>query len=151
MNATFYVSTAPTHKVDKTEFLTVVKVLNGLKPYEPFDGMEGQLILKYDEDLMSANYAKVDDWYYFVKEPITRVGQQIVISLSKDPLMSNLEDILNLNVIMNRNSTQFNSYIYDDRQLGQVNYTTFSAALGSWDYFSGWTVLVVIGGDSDAV
>lgn len=151
MNATFYVSTAPTHKVDKTEFLTVIKTLNGLKPYEPFDGMEGQLILKYDEDLMSANYAKVDDWYYFVKEPITRVGQQIVMSLSKDPLMSNLEDILNLNVIMNRNATQFNSYIYDDRQLGQVNYTTFSAALGSWDYFSGWTVLVVIGGDSDAV
>lgn len=151
MNATFYVSTAPTHKVDKTEFLTVIKTLNGLKPYEPFDGMEGQLILKYDEDLMSANYAKVDDWYYFVKEPITRVGQQIVMSLSKDPLMSNLEDILNLNVIMDRNATQFNSYIYDDRQLGQVNYTTFSAALGSWDYFSGWTVLVVIGGDSDAV
>lgn len=151
MNATFYVSSAPTHKVDKTEFLTVIKTLNGLKPYEPFDGMEGQLILKYDEDLMSANYAKVDDWYYFVKEPITRVGQQIVISLSKDPLMSNLEDILNLNVITDRNATQFNSYIYDDRQLGQVNYTTFSAALGSWDYFSGWTVLVVIGGDSDAV
>lgn len=151
MNATFYVSTAPTHKVDKTEFLTVVKTLNGLKPYEPFDGMEGQLILKYDEDLMSVNYAKVDDWYYFVKEPITRVGQQIVMSLSKDPLMSNLEDILNLNVIMDRNATQFNSYIYDDRQLGQVNYTTFSAALGSWEYLSGWTVLVVIGGDSDAV
>lgn len=151
MNATFYVSSAPTHKVDKTEFLTVIKTLNGLKPYEPFDGMEGQLILKYDEDLMSANYVKVDDWYYFVKEPITRVGQQIVISLSKDPLMSNLEDILDLNVITDRNATQFNSYIYDDRQLGQVNYTTFSAALGSWDYFSGWTVLVVIGGDSDAV
>lgn len=151
MNATFYVSTAPTHKVDKTEFLTVIKTLNGLKPYEPFDGMEGQLILKYDEDLMSANYAKVDDWYYFVKEPITRVGQQIVMSLSKDPLMSNLEDLLNLNVIMDRNATQFNSYIYDDRQLGQVNYTTFSAALGSWEYTSGWTVLVVIGGDSDAV
>lgn len=151
MNVTFYVSTAPTHKVDKTEFLTVIKTLNGLKPYEPFDGMEGQLILKYNEDLMSANYAKVDDWYYFVKEPITRVGQQIVMSLSKDPLMSNLEDILNLNVITDRNATQFNSYIYDDRQLGQVNYTTFSAALGSWDYSSGWTVLVVIGGDSDAV
>lgn len=151
MNATFYVSTAPARKVDKTEFLTVVKTLNGLKPYKPFDGMEGQLILAYDEDLMSANYAKVDDWYYFVKEPITRIGQQIVMDLSKDPLMSNLEDILNLNVIMDRNATQFNSYIYDDRQLGQVNYTTFSAALGSWDYFSGWTVLVVIGGDSDAV
>jgi hypothetical protein len=151
MNATFYVSTAPTHKVDKTEFLTVIKTLNGLKPYEPFDGMEGQLILAYDEDLMSANYAKVDDWYYFVKEPITRIGKQIVMALSKDPLMSNLEDILNLNVIMDRNAIQFNSYIFDDRQLGQVNYTTFSAALGSWDYFSGWTVLVVIGGDSDAV
>lgn len=151
MNATFYVSTAPTHKVDKTEFLTVIKTLNGLKPYEPFDGMEGQLILAYDKDLMAANYAKVDDWYYFVKEPITRIGQQIVMALSKDPLMSNLEDILNLDVITDRNATQFNSYIFDDRQIGQVNYTTFSAALGSWDYLAGWTVLVVIGGDSDAV
>lgn len=151
MNATFYVSSAPTHKVDKTEFLTVVKTLNGLKPYEPFDGMEGQLILAYDEDLMSANYAKVDDWYYFVKDPIVRVGQQIVMNLSKDPLMSNLDDILNLNVITDRNATQFNSYIFDDRQLGQVNYTTFSADLGGWNYGNGWNVFVAIGGDSDAV
>lgn len=147
MDATFYVSTAPTRKIDKTLFLTTVKTLNGLKAYEPFNSEEGQLILAYDEDLMTANYAKVDDWYYFVKTPITRVGQQIVMELTKDPLMSNLEELLAMNVITDRDSVLFNSYITDDKQLGQVNYTTFSADLGGWDYANGWVVFVVIGGD----
>lgn len=148
MDAIFYTSTAPVKKVNKTNSLTVVKTLNGLKPYEPFDAENGgQLIINYDESLMESNYVKVDDWYYFVQDPIVRVGEQMVFILSKDPLMSNLEDILNLQVITDRDSILFNSYVYDDRQVGQVNYTTFSADLGGWDYSNGWVVFVAIGGD----
>lgn len=149
MDAVFYISSAPVRKLDKTNFLTTVKTLNGLKSYEPFDAENGgQLIIKYDEDLMESNYAKIDDWYYFVQEPITRIGEQMVMVLTKDPLMSNLEDLLEMDVITDRDTVKFNSYIYDDRQIGQVNYTTFSADLGGWDYGDGWTVFVVIGGDN---
>ncbi len=148
MDAIFYTSSAPVRKVNKTNFLTTVKTLNGLKAYEPFDAENGgQLIINYDQSLMESNYVKVDDWYYFVQDPIVRVGEQMVFVLTKDPLMSNLEDILNLQVITDRDSILFNSYVFDDRQVGQVNYTTFSADLGGWDYGNGWNVFVVIGGD----
>lgn len=151
MDATFYTSSAPVRKIDKTDSLTVVKTLNSLKPYEPFDAENGgQLIISYDESLMSSNYVKVDDWYYFVQDPIVRVGEQMVFILAKDPLMSNLEDLLEMNVITDRDTVRFNSYVFDDRQVGQVNYTTFSADLGGWDYGNGWTVFVVIGGDHNA-
>lgn len=148
MDAIFYTSSAPVKKVNKTNFLTAVKTLNGLKAYEPFDAENGgQLIINYDETLMESNYVKVDDWYYFVQDPVVRVGEQMVFVLTKDPLMSNLEDILNLQVITDRDSILFNSYVFDDRQVGQVNYTTFSTDLGGWDYGNGWNVFVVIGGD----
>lgn len=148
MDATFYKSSAPVKKLDKTDMLTTIKTLNGLKAYEPYDAMEGKLIIQYDADLIESNYVKIDDWYYFVKEPIMRVGEQMVMDLSKDPLMSNLEDLLEMNVITDRDTVKFNSYIYDERQIGQVNYTTFSADLGGWDYANGWTVFAVIGGDN---
>lgn len=146
MDATFYVSSAPTHKVDKRQMLTQLKVLNGLKPFQPFDVEEGQLIIKYDEQLMACNYVMIDDWYYFVKTPILRVGQQLVMECTKDVLMSNLEDILNMDVIINRNSVEYNSYMFDNQQLGQVNYTTFSQVLGALDFSESTTILAAIGG-----
>lgn len=147
MDATFYVSSAPTHKVDKRQMLTQLKVLNGLKPFQPFDVEEGQLILKYDEDLHTkCNYVKIDDFYYFVKTPILRVGEQIVLECTKDVLMSNLEEILNMDVIINRNSVEYNSYMFDNQQLGQVNYTTFSQVLGALDFSESTTILAAIGG-----
>lgn len=147
MDATFYTSSAPVKKLDKTDMLTTIKTLNGLKSFEAYDAMEGQLIVHYDDDLVSCNYVKVEDWYYFVKEPIMRNGEQMIMQLTKDPLMSNLADLLEMSVITDRDTVKFNSYIYDSRQLGQVNYTTFSADLGGWDYGNGWNVFVVIGGD----
>lgn len=146
MEATFYISTAPTRKIDKRNMLTEIKSINTLKPYENFDVETGYLILTYDEDLVSCNYVKVDDCYYFVKTPVKRVGQQIVLELDKDPLMSNLNEILNMNVIMDRTSSLFNSYISDDRQLGQVNYTAFSWGMGTWHWNNHNIVFVAIGG-----
>lgn len=146
MNATFYKSTAPPNKVDKSSMLTQVKTVNGLNPYQEVDVMKVRLILEYDEQLVTANYAKVDDFYYFIDEPILRVGGQIVMDLTKDPLMSNLDELMRMEVIVDRSSNEFNSYVFDDRQIGQVNYTTFSADLGHWDYSNGMIVFAVIGG-----
>ena len=146
MDATFYKSTAPPNKVDKSSMLTQVKAVNGLKPFQEVDVMKVRLILEYDEQLVTANYAKVDDFYYFIDEPILRIGGQIVMDLTKDPLMSNLDELMRIEVIVDRSSNEFNSYVFDDRQIGQVNYTTFSADLGHWDYSNGMVVFAVIGG-----
>lgn len=151
MTAELFIYDGIALKVDKREALQSIKVYSDLKPFEPFNVETPRLIVEYDERLVACNYAKVDDYYYFVTSPAYQNGSRLIFKLEKDVLMSNLEELLDARVITDRNATQFNSYIYDDRQLGQVNYTTFSAALGSWDYLAGWTVLVVIGGDSDAV
>ena len=151
MTAELFIYDGIARKVDKREALQGIKVYSNLKPFEPFNVETPRLIVEYDERLVACNYVKVDDYYYFVTSPAYHNGSRLIFELEKDVLMSNLEELFDARVITDRNATQFNSYIYDDRQLGQVNYTTFSAALGSWDYFSGWTVLVVIGGDSDAV
>lgn len=146
MDATFYKSTAPPNKVDKSSMLTQVKTVNGLNPYQEVDVMKVRLILEYNEQLVTANYAKVDDFYYFIDEPIFRIGGQIIMDLTKDPLMSNLSELLAMKVIVDRSSNEFNSYVFDDRQIGQVNYTTFSKDIGGWDYSQGYTIMVVIGG-----
>ena len=146
MDATFYVSSAPPYKVDKRQLITPVKTINGLNPYQEVDVMKVRLILEYDEQLVTANYAKVDDFYYFIDEPILRTGGQIVMDLTKDSLMSNLEELLVMPVIFDRNSTMFNSYIADDKQLGQINYTWFSWGMGSWRYDNHNIIFVAIGG-----
>lgn len=151
MTAELFTYAGITRKIDKRDELQSIKVYSDLKPFEPFNVDAPTLIVAYEERLMACNYVKVDDYYYFVSYPAYRNGNKLIFELSKDPLMSNLEVILNMNVITDRNANRFNSYIHDDRQLGQVNYTTFSADLGGWDYGNGWTVFVAIGGDSNAV
>lgn len=151
MTAELFIYDGIARKIDKRDALQSLKVYSDLKPFEPFNVEMPKLIVDYDESLVACNYVKVDDYYYFVSFPAYQNGSRLIFELEKDALMSNLEELLSLDVITDRNATRFNSYIHDDRQLGQVNYTTFSASLGSWDYLAGWTVLAVIGGDSNAV
>lgn len=148
MTAELFIYDGISRKIDKRDALQNIKVYSDLKPFEPFNVETPRLIVDYNEDLVACNYVKVDDYYYFVSTPAYQNGSRLIFELEKDVLMSNLEELLNLDAITDRNATRFNSYIHDDRQLGQVNYTTFSADLGGWDYSNGWTVFVAIGGDT---
>lgn len=148
MTAELFIYNGIARKIDKRDALQSLKVYSDLKPFEPFNVETPKLIVDYDESLVACNYVKVDDYYYFVSFPAYQNGSRLVLELEKDVLMSNLEELLDMGVITDRNATRFNSYIHDDRQLGQVNYTTFSADLGGWDYGNGWTVFVAIGGDT---
>lgn len=148
MTAELFIYDGIARKIDKRDALQSLKVYSDLKPFEPFNVEAPRLIVDYNENLVVCNYVKVDDYYYFVSSPAYQNGSRLIFELEKDVLMSNLEELLSLNAITDRNATRFNSYIHDDRQLGQVNYTTFSADLGGWDYGNGWTVFVAIGGDT---
>lgn len=148
MTAELFIYDGISRKIDKRSELQSIKVYSDLKPFEPFNVEAPRLIVDYNEDLVACNYVKVDDYYYFVSTPAYQNGSRLIFELEKDVLMSNLEELLNLDTITDRNATRFNSYIHDDRQLGQVNYTTFSADLGGWSYSNGWTVFVAIGGDT---
>lgn len=146
MDITFYTYNGEAKKIDKTNGLTSLGNESGIKPFEPFDVETGSLILAYNATYAEANYMKVNDYYYFVKTPILRVGERMVIELEKDVLMSNRVELLSMTVIMQRNSSMFNSYISDGRQIGQVNNTIFSIGMGGWSYNHGITVFAAVGG-----
>lgn len=146
MDVAFYTYNGEAKKINKTNDLTLLGSESGIKPFESFDVENGSLILAYNATYAEANYMKVNDYYYFVKTPILRVGERMIIELEKDVLMSNLVELLSMRVIMQRNSSMFNSYISDGRQVGQVNNTIFSIGMGEWSYGNGITVFASVGG-----
>lgn len=146
MTAELFIYNGIARKINKFNEMTSVKSYADLKPFEPFNVENPRLIVDYADGLADANYACVDGLYYFVVTPAYRVGERLVFELTKDVLMSNLNEILNMNVIMDRTSSMFNSYISDDRQLGQVNYTAFSWGMGTWHWNNHNIVFVAIGG-----
>lgn len=148
MTAELFIYNGIAKKINKFHEMTSVKSYADLKPFEPFNVENPRLIVDYADGLADANYACVDGLYYFVVTPAYRVGERLVFELTKDVLMSNATELLAMNVIMDRNSGMFNSYISDDRQLGQVNYTAFSCGMGVWSYAGDKIIFVAIGGKS---
>ena len=146
MTAELFIYNGIAKKINKFNEMTSVKSYADLKPFEPFNVENPRLIVDYSEGLADANYACVDGIYYFVVAPAYLVGERLVFELAKDVLMSNINELLSMKVIMQRNSSMFNSYISDDRQIGQVNNTIFSIGMGGWSYGNGITVFASVGG-----
>lgn len=154
MTVSFYTITDDPKKVSKTVGNAILT--KSIAPFEPMSEQEPTLILDYDARYDGINYAKVTkdgkDWYYFVDQPVLYPGQRVSIQLRLDVLMTNRAEMLQLDVIIKRSSTSFNSYMYDDKQMGQVNRTTFSTVFpghfgtGNTFTYNGQIYVAAIGG-----
>lgn len=124
MTVKFYSVTDDPKKITKT-LGTVKKTVSNIKPFDPVAIHDPVLVLNYDSTYYGVNYASVEDgsktWYYFVDEPVVDTAQRTSLQLNLDLLMTNKDEILNLDVIIQRSSTNYNSYMYDSKQQGQVN------------------------------
>lgn len=150
MTVIFYTYAGVNNKLNKTNDLVVVRNTTILKPFEIFDVENPRLIVDYDVTLVPVNYIKVDDYYYFVTTPAYQNGDRLIFELDKDVLMSNLNDLLESEVIISRSSSDYNSYIFDERQKSQVNHTVFSIPIGnSFGFGSSGIILSTISGGGE--
>lgn len=155
MNVSFYTITDDPKKVSKT-LGNAVMTKNNIQPFDPLSEQEPVLIMTYNSAYDGVNYAKITEggreWYYFVDQPILTPGQSVSLQLRIDVLMTNRTELLNLDVIIQRSSINYNSYMYDDKQRGQVNRTTFSAVFpghfgtGNEFTYNGQIYVAAIGG-----
>lgn len=155
MNVSFYTIKDDPKKVTKTLGNAVI-TRNNIQPFDPLSEQEPVLILNYNSAYDGVNYAKITkdgrDWYYFVDQPILTSGNSVSLQLRIDVLMTNRAELLNLDVIIQRSSTDYNSYMYDDKQMGQVNRTTFSTVFpghfgtGNTFTYNGQIYVAAIGG-----
>lgn len=155
MTVKFYSVTDDPKKITKT-LGTVKKTVSNIKPFDPVALHDPVLVLNYDSTYYGVNYASVEDgsktWYYFVDEPVVDTSQRASLQLHLDLLMTNKDEILNLDVILERSSTSFNSYMYDPKQQGEVSSTIytipFPGHLGTGNTFeyNGEIYVAAIGG-----
>lgn len=132
-NLIMYKSTANPLQVDKTNYLT--QLINVTIPFnEDYDTENGYIILRNNAQTAysQCNYIRIDGVYYFADDPIYEVGYRVRFNLHKDVLMSNLTEIMNVDIITDRTSKDYNSYIADTSQKTQVNRKIFSIPLGSF-------------------
>lgn len=126
-----YKSTANPLQVDKTNYLTQLSGTT-ITYNEDFDTENPYIILTWSAGYQYSNYVKLGDVYYFADDPIFETGRRIRFNLHKDVLMSNLAEIMNVDIITDRASKDYNSYIYDGSQKAQVNKKIFSIPLGGF-------------------
>jgi len=105
------------------------------------------IIIDSDTILLSCNYMKMGDFYYFITVEALPGGSRYRIVGKRDPLTSFKNDILNLDVIVDKNEYDINpylddgSYIVEERQ----KIETISFPLGFNDY--GSHILITAGGN----
>lgn len=142
----FYNTTSNPKKINKA--ISAVGGAITLNPFEDFDTENPYVIL--DNGTAVGNYAKIDNDYFFAEQPILMTGNRKMVRFTKDVLMSNKAQLLNVEVIAERSSNLYNSYMYDPVQAQQANkeiqnYEFYRVG----NYGHGRLVLVTIGGRTE--
>lgn len=75
-----------------------------------------ELILAYHPSIISANYFKIPEWgrFYFMGEPVVAPGGRCLVTGKEDVLMSNKDEILELNSYCSRCESRFERYAIDN-------------------------------------
>lgn len=144
----FYNTTSNPKKINKA--ISAVGGAITLNPFEDFDLENPYVIL--DNDTSVGNYAKIDNDYFFAEQPILITGKRKMVKFTKDVLMSNKAQLMNVEVIAARSSNIYNSYMNDPVQAMQSNYEVQNyqfyeigdSLVGCYGH--GRLVLVTIGG-----
>lgn len=139
----FYNTTSNPKKINKT--LSAVGASISLAPFEDFDLENPYVII--NNGVAVGNYAKIGNDYFFANEPILMTGNRKMVRFVKDVLMSNKDQLLNVEVIADRSSNYYNSYITDPTVKFQTNSETINYKLqtiGTWQNDA--VIVVTIGG-----
>lgn len=145
MTITFYKYSNDTRRVDKTNYLTLVKTINNAVFKNDVDRGEMVLELAYDSTI-DANYCYISEtgYYYYVGEPIMG-KQRVFYPIKTDLKMSKKNEILNLGCIIARQENKYNAYLNDDRfpvlNKQQVNTLAFPAG-----FPAGEDILLIVNG-----
>ena len=104
------------------------------------------IILDTDEDILSCNYMRMGDYYYNIIVEMLPGGKRYRITGKRDALTSFKNDILNLNVIVDKNEYEVNPYIDDGSYIVEERQKieTYQFPLGFND--SGTHILITAGG-----
>ena len=153
MTVTFYSNNADNRKVDKTSELTTLRTLTNVHFYRDENKGGPALELAYDQTIFEdANYCYIQELnhYYYMSEP-TMSQQRITFSLTSDLLMTFKDDILDLECIIARQESEYNTYLNDNRLpvLNRHDVTTLLFPSGfSDDHYE--CIMSVNGGDNNA-
>lgn len=103
-------TTEPNEKLIK-ELIDIVNV--DATPYGQIDIEAPTMLIATVSGLY--NYCYIPDYgkYYYVSEPTRAQNGMSYYKMEVDPLMSNASDILNLDVTVERQQSNFNEYIND--------------------------------------
>lgn len=142
----FYINPCDPEMIHKDNYLS--KVYNTEITIKDVCSMtDPVIIIDSDVILLSCNYMKMGDYFYFITVEALPGGSRYRIVGKRDPLTSFKNDILNLDVIVDKNEYDINpylddgSYIVEERQKVE----TISYDLGFND--NGSYILITAGGN----
>ena len=152
MTVTFYKYTGNPKKINKAFAATYAS--KTIEPTDFYDDEEPQIILLYNPQIYNnANYCIIGSDCYFIRDRGLDVGNRMILYLEKDLLTTVKDELLNVEVIADRSSNLYNSYMNDPVQARQANYETqnyefyhVGAPSPVNAYGHGRLVLVTIGG-----
>ena len=119
MVLTFYVNTASKETLDKTEYLTQVGSSRTFNEFLEVDIDKPTFCAAYDGNaqILTSNYLHIGapfNKYYYITSLSLDTARRLNLELEVDALMSNKDEILNLDVIVRRNEFTEPNYMFDD-------------------------------------
>lgn len=144
MEIILYVNNSETNKINKS--LTVVNTLTGsLK--ESSSITNPVILIEYD-DPTAFNYVYIDTFnrYYFVNDIVVERDDLLRISLTVDVLESFAAAILSQNVIVDKNTANYELYLPDENLITLVKTKTDIINFPSGLLESGEFILITAGG-----
>lgn len=122
MNVIFYNISCDNRVVNKTPALGV-GITKDCKVYQQTGVMHPSMLLAYDSAIVNYNYMEIPSWnrYYFITGMEVMPGERIVVTGSEDVLMSNKDEILQLNAYVVRSEDHANNLIVDNKYPSQAN------------------------------
>lgn len=161
---TFYHMKSDYRVVNKN--ITLIGATQEIEPYNPLSDITGFVIVSYDANWYSANYAKIGDKYYYVTGREVLTGGMMRIVLHVDVLMNvgSSQTFRAIKIVPSRSDDKnlYNSWIADGSQpyelakdttvSNPVGYNESLLPNGCLNYSSGLTVVAgIIGTDSDVL
>lgn len=115
MQVNFYTITDNPKKILKELGTPLIK--SDIQPYNDCSTEKPVLLLNYDRNIIvSNNYFYIPEWntYYFMNHDVKAIsGGRMIISGYEDYLMTNADEILNLDVYAIRSENNRNKYLKD--------------------------------------
>ena len=144
MVITLYNNTSEKEKIGKT--LSVVDTLTGAIK-QPSSIKNPTILIEYNNPT-AFNYCHIDEFnrYYFVNDIIVERNNLLRVSLTVDPLESFKTQILAQQVIIDKNTANFDLYLPDENLLTLVKTKTDILNFPSGLLDSGEFILITAGG-----